>query len=144
MQAKKAGFIAHSASQAAEEAKKMLKCTLVTHQTDQREQVNRIYIEDGADISKELYLALLVDRQSSRISFVCSTEGGMDIEEVAANSPELILSFAVDPATGIKPIMDAALPLCWGHVRSNNAYPLWVRSIASLSKKTWKCLKLTR
>ena len=93
--------IAHSASQAAEEAKKMLGCTLVTHQTGPTgKQVNRIYIEDGADISKELYLALLVDRQSSRISFVCSTEGGMDIEEVAANSPELILSFAVDPATG--------------------------------------------
>ena len=95
------GRIAHSASQAAEEAKKMLGRTLVTHQTGPTgKQVNRIYIEDGADISKELYLALLVDRQSSRISFVCSTEGGMDIEEVAANSPELILSFAVDPATG--------------------------------------------
>lgn len=93
--------IAHSASQAAEEVKKMLGRTLVTHQTGPTgKQVNRIYIEDGADISKELYLALLVDRQSSRISFVCSTEGGMDIEEVAANSPELILSFAVDPATG--------------------------------------------
>ncbi len=93
--------IAHSASQAAEEAKKMLGRTLVTHQTGPTgKQVNRIFIEDGADISKELYLALLVDRQSSRISFVCSTEGGMDIEEVAANSPELILSFAVDPATG--------------------------------------------
>ena len=93
--------ITHSASQAAEEAKKMLGRTLVTHQTGPTgKQVNRIYIEDGADISKELYLALLVDRQSSRISFVCSTEGGMDIEEVAANSPELILSFAVDPATG--------------------------------------------
>ena len=98
----KGGFrIAHSASQAAEEAKKMLGRTLVTYQTGPTgKQVNRIYIEDGADICKELYLALLVDRQSSRISFVCSTEGGMDIEEVAANSPELILSFAVDPATG--------------------------------------------
>jgi len=63
-------------------------------------QVNRIYIEDGSGIESEMYLALLVDRGTSRISFVCSTEGGMDIEEVAAATPEKILSFAVDPATG--------------------------------------------
>ena len=63
-------------------------------------QVNRVYIEAGSGIERELYLALLVDRQTSRISFVCSTEGGMDIEEVAANTPEKILSFSVDPATG--------------------------------------------
>jgi succinyl-CoA synthetase beta subunit len=62
--------------------------------------VNRIYIEDGSGIEKEFYLAILVDRQSSRISFVASTEGGMDIEEVAESTPEKILSFSVDPATG--------------------------------------------
>ena len=74
---------------------------LVTHQTGPAgKQVNRIYIEDGSGIETELYLALLVDRQTSRISFVCSTEGGMDIEEVAAATPEKILSFSVDPATG--------------------------------------------
>jgi len=93
--------LAKSATEAAEEAKKMLGRTLVTHQTGPSgKQVNRIYIEDGAGIESELYLALLVDRQTSRISFVCSTEGGMDIEEVAAETPEKILSFAVDPATG--------------------------------------------
>ncbi len=93
--------LAKSATEAAEEAKKMLGRTLVTHQTGPSgKQVNRIYIEDGAGIESELYLALLVDRQTSRISFVCSTEGGMDIEEVAAETPENILSFAVDPATG--------------------------------------------
>ena len=93
--------LAKSATEAAEEAKKMLGRTLVTHQTGPAgKQVNRIYIEDGAGIESELYLALLVDRQTSRISFVCSTEGGMDIEEVAAETPEKILSFAVDPATG--------------------------------------------
>ncbi|MGB7318255.1 MAG: ADP-forming succinate--CoA ligase subunit beta [Planktotalea sp.] len=93
--------LAFSASEAAEEAKKMLGRTLVTHQTGPAgKQVNRIYIEDGSDIEAELYLALLVDRQTSRISFVCSTEGGMDIEEVAAATPEKILSFSVDPATG--------------------------------------------
>jgi succinyl-CoA synthetase beta subunit len=93
--------LARSASEAAEEAKKMLGRTLVTHQTGPAgKQVNRIYIEDGSDIETELYLALLVDRQTSRVSFVCSTEGGMDIEEVAENTPEKILSFSVDPATG--------------------------------------------
>jgi succinyl-CoA synthetase beta subunit len=90
-----------SVEEAAQEAKKMLGRTLVTHQTGPAgKQVNRIYIEDGSGIETELYLALLVDRQTSRISFVCSTEGGMDIEEVAASTPEKILSFSVDPATG--------------------------------------------
>jgi len=93
-----------SVSEAAEEAKKMLGRTLVTHQTGPAgKQVNRIYIEDGSGIQTELYLALLVDRQTSRVGFVCSTEGGMDIEEVAASTPEKILNFAVDPATGYQP-----------------------------------------
>ncbi len=93
--------LARSVEEAAEEAKKMLGRTLVTHQTGPAgKQVNRIYIEDGSGISRELYLAVLVDRATSRISFVCSTEGGMDIEEVAAHTPEKILSFSVDPATG--------------------------------------------
>lgn len=93
--------LAKSVEEAADEAKKMLGRTLVTHQTGPvGKTVNRIYIEDGSGIETELYLALLVDRGSSRISFVCSTEGGMDIEEVAAETPEKILSFSVDPATG--------------------------------------------
>ena len=93
--------ITKSVEQAAEEAKKMLGRTLVTHQTGPAgKQVNRVYIEQGAEIESELYLALLVDRVTSRISFVCSTEGGMDIEDVAASNPEKILSFSVDPATG--------------------------------------------
>ncbi len=93
-----------SVAEAAEEAKKMLGRTLVTHQTGPAgKQVNRVYIEDGSGIEKELYLALLVDRQSSRVGFVCSTEGGMDIEEVAASTPEKIINFDVDPATGFQP-----------------------------------------
>ncbi|MGC9370465.1 MAG: ADP-forming succinate--CoA ligase subunit beta [Paracoccaceae bacterium] len=93
--------LAKSVEEAEAEAKKMLGRTLVTHQTGPAgKQVNRVYIEDGSDIERELYLALLVDRQTSRISVVCSTEGGMDIEEVAANTPEKILTFAIDPATG--------------------------------------------
>jgi len=93
--------VCKSVNEAAEMARQMLGRTLVTHQTGPAgKQVNRIYIEDGSDIAKEFYLALLVDRQTSRISFVVSTEGGMDIEEVAAATPEKIVSFSVDPATG--------------------------------------------
>jgi succinyl-CoA synthetase beta subunit len=93
-----------SVEEAAEEAKRMLGRTLVTKQTGPAgKQVNRIYIEDGSGIETEMYLALLVDRQTSRISFVASTEGGMDIEEVAENTPEKILTFSVDPATGYQP-----------------------------------------
>ncbi|MEJ6714055.1 MAG: ADP-forming succinate--CoA ligase subunit beta [Rhodobacterales bacterium] len=91
-----------SVAEAAAEAEKMLGRTLVTHQTGPAgKQVNRVYIEDGSGIETELYLALLVDRQTSRVAFVCSTEGGMDIEEVAANRPEKILSFSIDPASGL-------------------------------------------
>ncbi|OSQ53050.1 ADP-forming succinate--CoA ligase subunit beta [Marivita geojedonensis] len=93
--------LAKSVEEAADEAKKMLGRTLVTKQTGEAgKQVNRIYIEDGSGIQTEMYLALLVDRQTSRVSFVASTEGGMDIEEVAESTPEKILSFSVDPATG--------------------------------------------
>jgi succinyl-CoA synthetase beta subunit len=93
--------MAKSVEEAEKEAKAMLGRTLVTKQTGPAgKQVNRVYIEDGSEIKKEFYLAILVDRQTSQISFVASTEGGMDIEEVAAKSPEKILTFSVDPATG--------------------------------------------
>jgi succinyl-CoA synthetase beta subunit len=65
--------------------------------------VNRLYIEEGSPIEKEFYLSALVDRATSRVAFVASTEGGMDIEEVAHKTPEKIVSFSVDPATGIMP-----------------------------------------
>ena len=85
-------------------AKQMLGSTLVTIQTGPAgKQVNRLYIEDGSDIAKEFYLSILVDRATSRVAFVVSTEGGMDIEEVAHNTPEKIITFSVDPATGIMP-----------------------------------------
>jgi len=82
----------------------MLGKTLVTIQTGPAgKHVNRLYIEDGSDIEKEFYLSALVDRATSRVSFVVSTEGGMDIEEVAHSTPEKIITFSVDPATGIMP-----------------------------------------
>ncbi len=84
--------------------KQMLGATLVTIQTGPAgKQVNRLYIEEGSDIAKEFYLSMLVDRSTSRISFVVSTEGGMDIEEVAHKTPEKIVTFSVDPATGVQP-----------------------------------------
>src|SRR6201996_1479891 len=84
------------------EAKRLLGSTLVTHQTGPKGKVvNRLYVEEGSAIDKEFYLSALLDRATSRISFVVSTEGGMDIEEVAHNTPEKIFTFSVDPATGI-------------------------------------------
>jgi succinyl-CoA synthetase beta subunit len=85
-------------------AEQMLGNTLVTIQTGPAgKQVNRLYIEDGSDIAHEFYLSMLVDRATSRIAFVVSTEGGVDIEEVAHSMPEKIVTFSVDPATGIMP-----------------------------------------
>jgi succinyl-CoA synthetase beta subunit len=86
------------------EAERMLGMTLVTHQTGPKGRVvRRLYIEEGAAIARELYLSLLVDRETSRVSVVASTEGGMDIEEVAHSTPEKIISFSIDPATGVFP-----------------------------------------
>ena len=94
--------IAKSAEEAAQQAQMMLGRTLVTHQTGPAgKQVHRVFIEDGAEIETELYLALLMDRETSCISFIASTEGGMDIEEVAAETPEKIVTFPVDPASGV-------------------------------------------
>lgn len=85
-------------------SREMLGNTLVTIQTGPAgKQVNRLYIEDGSDISKEFYLSMLVDRATARVAFVVSTEGGMDIEDVAHKTPEKIVTFSVDPATGVMP-----------------------------------------
>ena len=85
-------------------AKEMLGNTLVTIQSGAAgKQVNRLYITDGVDIEKEFYLALLVDRATSRIAIVASTEGGMNIEDVAHDSPEKIQTITIDPATGLMP-----------------------------------------
>ncbi len=83
-------------------AREMLGNTLVTKQTGPAgKQVNRLYIEDGADIARELYCSLLVDRSTGRVSFVVSTEGGMDIEAVAHDTPEKIIAVDIDPTTGV-------------------------------------------
>ena len=85
-------------------AGEILGRTLVTHQTGpEGREVRRLYVEDGCDIADELYLSMLVDRGTSRITIIASSEGGMNIEEVAASQPEKILSLAIDPATGLQP-----------------------------------------
>src|SRR5580692_1827079 len=86
------------------EARRMLGMTLVTHQTGPHGRlVKRLYIEDGSAIARELYLSALVDRETSRIAFIVSTEGGMDIEEVAHNTPDKIKTFQVEPVAGYSP-----------------------------------------
>jgi succinyl-CoA synthetase beta subunit len=94
--------IAKSVAEVKDFARQMLGATLVTVQTGPHgKQVNRLYIEEGSDIDKEFYLSVLVNRETSEVSIVVSTEGGVNIEDVAHNSPEKIVSFSVDPATGI-------------------------------------------
>jgi succinyl-CoA synthetase beta subunit len=85
-------------------AQQMLSSVLVTKQTGPAgKEVKRLYVEEGCDIARELYLGMLVDRATSRITIMASTEGGMEIEEVAHHSPEKILKVAIDPATGLQP-----------------------------------------
>src|SRR6059058_1645579 len=94
--------LAKSIDETKQFVKEMLGATLVTEQTGPAgKQVNRIYLEDGSDIEKEFYLSLLVDRETSRVAFVVSTEGGMDIEKVAHDTPDKIITFSIDPATGV-------------------------------------------
>ncbi len=96
--------LAKSVDEVRDHAEEMLGNTLVTVQTGpEGKQVQRLYITDGVDIEKEFYLALLVDRATGRIAIVASTEGGMDIEAVAHDTPEKIETIAIDPATGLMP-----------------------------------------
>ncbi len=104
-------------------ANDILGMQLVTHQTGAEGRcVKRVYIEEGCDIARELYLGMLVDRGTSRITVIASTEGGMDIEEVAASAPQKIITVVVDPATGLQPFharkLAYGLNLSGGQVRS--------------------------
>jgi succinyl-CoA synthetase beta subunit len=97
------------------EAQRMLGMTLVTHQTGpQGRVVKRLYIEDGSAIARELYLSALVDRATSRIAFIVSTEGGMDIEEVAHKTPEKIHTFQIEPAAGYSPYVGNEIAVALG------------------------------
>jgi succinyl-CoA synthetase beta subunit len=96
--------VVKSIADVTKEAQRLLGSVLVTHQTGPHgKQVNRLYVEEGSTIDREFYISALVDRSSSRVAFVVSTAGGMDIEEVARTQPDKIVSFSVDPATGVMP-----------------------------------------
>ncbi|TAN55372.1 MAG: ADP-forming succinate--CoA ligase subunit beta [Magnetospirillum sp.] len=96
--------VVKSVADAVAAAEAMLGKVLVTHQTGPSgKEVKRVYIEQGSDIARELYLGMLIDRASSRVTIMASTEGGMEIEEVAAHSPEKILKVAIDPVQGFQP-----------------------------------------
>src|SRR5258708_37574884 len=96
--------LARSPEEAEAAAAGMLGHRLVTHQTGpQGKEVNRVYVEAGVDIDRELYLGMLVDRSASRVVVMASTEGGMEIENVARDTPEKIIKVTIDPATGLMP-----------------------------------------
>ena len=96
--------LARSEDEVAAAARAMLGNKLVTHQTGpEGRDVKRVYVEEGCEIARELYLSLLIDRTTGRVTLIGSTEGGVEIEEVAASTPEKILTEAIDPASGIEP-----------------------------------------
>lgn len=115
------------------EASRMLGMQLVTHQTGpEGQEVKRIYIEEGADIARELYVSLLVDRATSAVTFMASTEGGMDIEEVADKTPEKIQCVSIDPACGMMPFH--ARKIAFGLGLSGKAFKNAVRAFMALYK----------
>ena len=98
--------VVKSVAEVKAEARRMLGMTLVTHQTGpEGKVVQRLYIEEGTAIARELYLSLLVDRETSEVAFIASTEGGVNIEDVAAHTPEKIVTVHVDPASGYSPFV---------------------------------------
>ena len=139
--------LAKSVAEVAENAKQMLGATLVTIQTGAAgKQVNRLYIEDGSDIEKEFYLSMLVDRETSRVAFVVSTEGGMDIETVAHDNPEKIVTSRSIPRPASSPITAAASPMrsAFRAISLNRRASSSGSSIRPSSRRTWRCSRSTR
>lgn len=96
--------VVNTAEEVGNAASEMLNHILVTKQTGpEGKEVNRLYIEEGCDIARELYMGMLMDRETSQLLIIASTEGGMDIEDVAEKTPEKILKISIDPVTGIRP-----------------------------------------
>ena len=127
------------------EAERMLGMTLVTHQTGPKGKVvRRLYIEEGAAIARELYLSLLVDRETSEVAVVASTEGGMDIEEVAKSTPEKIVTFSIDPVTGVFPHHGLALvkALKLEGPAAKQARPLLEKLYAAFTQKDMSLLEI--
>ena len=127
------------------EAQRMLGMTLVTHQTGPHGRlVRRLYVEEGASIARELYLSMLVDRETSRVAVVASTEGGMDIEEVARATPDKIVSFSIDPATGVFPHhgLHLAKALKLEGQAAKQARPLLANLYAAFTSKDMSLLEI--
>ena len=107
--------LARSEDEVATAARALLGHNLVTHQTGPAgREVKRVYIEEGCDIARELYLGFLMDRETSRITLIGSTEGGVEIEDVAEHSPDKILKAAIDPACGIQPFHARGIAFAFG------------------------------
>jgi succinyl-CoA synthetase beta subunit len=107
--------VARNPGEAAEKARDMLGKNLVTHQTGpEGRQVRRVLVEQGLNIERELYLAMVLDRARSRVAVICSSEGGVEIEEVAATHPEKILKESIDPVIGLAPFQCRRLAFALG------------------------------
>jgi succinyl-CoA synthetase beta subunit len=125
--------LAKSVDEVREFASQMLGNTLVTHQSGADGRVvKRLYIEDGSSIERELYLSALIDRANSRLSFICSTEGGMDIEEVAHKTPEKIITLSIDPAAGFAPFHGRKVAYALG--LTGNAVKQCVNLVGTLTR----------
>ena len=125
--------LAKSIDEVREFATQMLGNTLVTHQSGpEGKAVKRLYIEDGSSIARELYISAVIDRASSRLAFICSTEGGMDIEEVAHKTPEKIISLSIDPASGYSPFHGRKIAYALG--LEGNAVKQCVKLIGDLTR----------
>ncbi|MDQ6977704.1 MAG: ADP-forming succinate--CoA ligase subunit beta [Ghiorsea sp.] len=134
--------ICKSLEEVEQAANELMGSTLITHQTgEEGKEVRRLYIESGVDIEHEYYLSLLIDREHECISFVVSPDGGMDIEEVAANTPERILTVQVDTVSGLSPYISRKMAFFLG-LKGDNAkvfgklaqslYAMFVKTDASL------------
>ena len=112
--------VVKSPEEAAAAAQAMLGKNLVTHQTGpEGRQVRRVLVEQGLNIARELYLAMVLDRAQSRVTVICSSEGGVEIEEVADKHPEKILKETIDPVIGLAPFQCRAAGICSGDSRRN-------------------------
>jgi succinyl-CoA synthetase beta subunit len=139
--------LAKSIQEVRDAATEMLGNTLVTIQTGEAgKQVNRLYVTDGADIAKEFYLSMLVDRASGRIAMVVSTEGGMDIEAVAHDTPEKIRTIVIDPAEGFQPHHGRAVAFALNLTGDLNKQAVKVvgSSTKRSSRPTCRCWRSTR
>ncbi len=125
--------LARSVDEVREFATQMLGNTLVTHQSGaEGKVVKRLYVEDGSAIARELYLSALIDRATSRLAFICSTEGGMDIEEVAQKTPEKIITLTIDPASGYSPFHGRKIAYALG--LEGNAVKQCVKLVGNLAR----------